>query len=85
MRTRLLFVLLLLGAGCRAESALVPRCPPCPCRRDMAEAARLDLAAADLGAAPDLLCAPVTQSCVDLPCCAGLVCVGGACALLPAR
>ena len=91
LRFFLPFPILALGA-CSAQGVRdIPRCPPCPCLRDLGEArdlaARPDLAApADLSALPDLLrCSPAGGLCADAACCAGLVCVGGLCIAPPAR
>lgn len=88
----------LLLFACNAERGVrdIPRCPPCPCLRDLGEArdlaVRPDLAAPsdlaapqDMSVPPDLSCAPLGRTCVDLPCCAPLVCIGGACASFPVR
>jgi len=68
------WMLCLLLVGCVDPSR--PICPPCPpCESKP-----------DLSPAPDLACiADVGKSCVDTPCCAGLSCVGGACAATPLR
>lgn len=78
---------LLALAACRAQGVRdIPRCPPCPCLRDMSEAPRRDLSVPhDLSVLPDLSCAPLGRTCVDLPCCPGLTCIGGACAAFPVR
>lgn len=75
-------------AACSSERSVIPRCPPCPCIRDMAEyPPRPDMTSLpDLGDPADLSCEDkVGASCVGIPCCAGLTCVGGACAVVPAR
>lgn len=72
MRALLVLALYALGA-CK------PVCPPCRCGEDMPRPQ-------DLAAAADLSCeGRIGASCVDLPCCASLQCVGGACASVTAR
>lgn len=73
-------MLVLLLSGCvEMPRPVCPPCPPCEGKPDAA-------LPPDLTSPPDLYCvADVGRSCVDAPCCAGLSCVGGACAAVPVR
>jgi len=72
-------ILFSLGLLSLVASCTRPVCPPCPCgERDMATVK-------DLSSSSDLSCENrIGASCVDLPCCTPLQCVGGACASVTA-